>query len=170
MLHCFLRARWLSGGDLLHQVVFREKINCQNKLLLKMLINSVKNPVFICCSPRVALSYDTSGLESDYKYPFSQREYEHVYQKSLFSDELLVHHHLCIKMETWWLIQFLKAQAETCKIFTHFKTFTDLCLKNYPFFLISRICASNWNDTPFGENEYEHGCTLWSGVALQCCI
>ena len=34
-------------------------------------------------------------------------------------------------------------------MFTLFQNFADLCLKNYPFFLIARIRAYLWKITPF---------------------
>ena len=40
-------------------------------------------------------------------------------------------------------------QADTCKMFTLFQNFADLCLKYYPFFLIWRIRAYLWKITPF---------------------
>ena len=44
-------------------------------------------------------------------------------------------------------------------------SFPKLKNKNYPFFLISRICVSHWKKSFFWRNGYEHGCTLWSGLA-----
>ena len=34
------------------------------------------------------------------------------------------------------------------KCLPFYKIFADLCLKNYPFYLISQICDSHWKNTP----------------------
>ena len=44
-------------------------------------------------------------------------------------------------------------------------SFPKLKIKTTPFFLISRIFVSHWKNKPFWWNGYEHGCTLWSGLA-----
>ena len=36
-----------------------------------------------------------------------------------------------------------------CQILPFFQNFADSCLQNDPFFLISRIRASHWKNTPF---------------------
>ena len=46
-------------------------------------------------------------------------------------------------------------QTDTCKFFTLFQNFVDLCQKNHPLFLISRIRACLWKITR--ESGYEHG-------------
>ena len=67
-------------------------------------------------------------------------------------------------------------QADTCLMFTLFRNFADLCLKNYPFLLISRIRTDRWKITPFFAKVgtsvvyYQHVgrvCGVW-GVGVGC--
>ena len=48
--------------------------------------------------------------------------------------------------------------------FTLVQTFVDSCLQNDPFFLISRIRASRWKNTPFWRKCVRVWYTFWSGV------
>ena len=58
---------------------------------------------------------------------------------------------------------------DTCKVFILFYNFADLCLKNYPFFLISRQTLQNYPLLP--ESGYERGLRFdreWRGRDPYC--